>query len=118
MIHMSRTLPGGSPRAAGARLQWARGGQGFEGLKQIYDFLEDAPNYPEDFYPTPDGTRKLKVKNQFLLAELRSVEAGEWRKVYQDGYSRGELVSVHYFESRSGRVFDVKVKSGWSNSVG
>ncbi len=84
-------------------------------LRQIYDFLEDAPNYPNDFYPIQDGTQRLKVKNQFLLAELRSVESGEWQKVYQDGYSAGEPVSIHYFESRSGKVFDVKVKSGWSN---
>ncbi|MCY7274549.1 MAG: hypothetical protein LH702_12645 [Phormidesmis sp. CAN_BIN44] len=84
-------------------------------MKQIYDSLEDSPNYPDDFYPVQDGTRRLKVKNQFLLAELRNVEPGEWRKVYQDGYSVGEPVSIHYFESRSGKVFDVKIKSEWSN---
>jgi hypothetical protein len=38
----------------------------------------------------------------------------KWCKVYQDGYCEGELVSIHYFESPSGRVFDLKVKSGWS----
>ena len=59
--------------------------------------------------------QKLKVKNHFLLAELRAIEGGEWRKVYQDGYSEGCEVSLHYFESPSGQVFDVKVKSGWSN---
>jgi filamentous hemagglutinin len=84
-------------------------------LQYIYDCPEDAPNYPEDFYPIPDGTQWLKVKNQFLLAELREIEQGEWQKVYQDGYSQGNQISVHYFESPSGRVFDLKIKSGWSN---
>ena len=84
-------------------------------LNYVYDFLEDSPDYPDDFYPTLDGTQGFKVKNQFLWAELQAIESGEWRKVYQDGYSGDELISVHYFESPSGRVFDVKVKSGWSN---
>jgi filamentous hemagglutinin len=89
--------------------------EGITGLKQIYNSLEDAPNYPDDFYPVPDGICKLKIKNQFLLAELTSIEPGRWQKVYQDGYSSGQLISLHYFESPSGKVFDVKVKVGWSN---
>jgi hypothetical protein len=84
-------------------------------LKFTYDFPENAPNYPDDFYAVPDGIQWLKVKNQFLLAELREVERGERQKVYQDGYSQGKPVSIHYFESPSGRVFDLKIKSGWSN---
>ncbi len=84
-------------------------------LKYTYDFPEDAPNYPDDFDAIPDGTQWLKVKNQFLLVELREIEWGEWRKVYQDGYSQGKPISIHYFESPSGRVFDLKIKSGWSN---
>lgn len=54
------------------------------------------------------------MKNKFLLEELRAIEPGEWLKVYQDGYVEDEAVSIHYFVSRSGKVFDVKVKSGWS----
>ena len=27
----------------------------------------------------------------------------------------GNKVSIHYFRSQSGRVFDVKVKQGWSS---
>jgi filamentous hemagglutinin len=27
----------------------------------------------------------------------------------------GEEISIHYFQSESGKVFNVKVKSGWSN---
>jgi filamentous hemagglutinin len=85
-------------------------------LLHIYDFPEDAPNYPLDFYEVQGGTQKLKVRNSFLRAELRAIEAGEWCKVYQDGRSGGEPVSIHYFESPSSRVFDLKVKSGWSNA--
>jgi hypothetical protein len=84
-------------------------------LKYIYDFPEDSPNYPSDFYPLQDGLQKFKVKNQFLLDELRTIESGEWRKVYQDGYRGREQVSIHYFESPTGQVFDLKIKSGWSN---
>ncbi|MGA8942864.1 MAG: hypothetical protein WB502_09150, partial [Thermoactinomyces sp.] len=41
---------------------------------------------------------------------------GSLYKVYKDGYdAEGKKISVHYFESSSGKVFDVKVKSGWSN---
>ncbi len=83
-------------------------------LRYIYDFPEDAPNFPDNFYPV-GAIERLKVKNQFLLAELRLIEAGEWRKVYQDGYTGREAVSIHYFESPSGQVFDLKVKLGWSN---
>ncbi len=84
-------------------------------LNYIYDFLEDSPNYQENFYSAPNGTQCFKIKNQFLWAELQAIELGEWRKVYQDGYSGGERISIHFFESPSGQVFDVKVKSGWSN---
>jgi hypothetical protein len=83
-------------------------------LKCVYDFPEDAPGYPDGFYPLEEGIVYLGIKNQFLIEELRSIEFGEWCKVYQDGYCEGELVSIHYFESPSGRVFDLKVKSGWS----
>ena len=47
---------------------------------------------------------------------LRSYESGKWQKVYKDGYdSFGNEISIHYFESPSGKVFDVKVKFKWSN---
>ena len=36
--------------------------------------------------------------------------------VYKDGFdASGRKVSIHYFESQSGRVFNVKVKPYWSN---
>jgi len=50
------------------------------------------------------------------LAKLREIEPGDWKKVYKDGYdAAGRKVSIHYFESRSGKVFAVDVKAGWSN---
>ena len=85
-------------------------------LKKVYNSLREAPEYPDDFRSIQNGTRKLNVKNRELLEKLREVESGEWKKVYKDGYSNGERVSIHYFQSRSGKVFNVKVKNGWSNS--
>ena len=56
------------------------------------------------------------VKNKDLLSELRKVEPGKWSKVYRNGYDvSGQKVSIHYFRSQSGRVFNVKVKGGWSS---
>lgn len=55
----------------------------------------------------------LKIQ---LLEQLRKVESGVWNKIYKDGFNaKGEKVSIHYFQSKSGKVFNVKVKSGWSN---
>ncbi|PYG90295.1 hypothetical protein LY28_00176 [Ruminiclostridium sufflavum DSM 19573] len=45
------------------------------------------------------------------------VESGIWEKIYKDGYdANGKKISIHYFQSESGKVFDVKTKSGWSNN--
>jgi hypothetical protein len=89
--------------------------EGISSLKQVYNSLKDAPEYPQDFRPVQNGTRKLSIKNKPLLEELRKLESGDWNKVYRDGYSGGQKVSIHYFQSRSGKVFNVKVKLGWSN---
>lgn len=63
-----------------------------------------------------NGTTGNKVNNQQLLEKLREIEAGTWKKVYKDGYDAyGNEISIHYFQSQSGKVFNVKVKSGWSN---
>lgn len=73
-------------------------------------------NAPRIAIPESSGAiRKLNIKNKFLLEELRKIEPGEWKKVYKDGYSAGNEISIHYFESRAGKVFDLKVKLGWSN---
>ena len=85
-------------------------------LQQIFTSIKQAPNHPKGFRAARNGTRKLPVANKQLLEKLRQVEAGEWRKVYRDGLdSDGRRVSLHYFQSASGKVFDLKVKSGWSN---
>jgi hypothetical protein len=60
----------------------------------------------------PDGwrlltTRKVKIKNRLLLAELRKVKPGKWQKIYSVGADGTE---IHYFQHQSGIVFNVKVK--------
>ena len=85
-------------------------------LKKVYNSIKETPNYPKDFKSRNNGTTKNAVKNKGLLDKLRRIESGEWKKIYKDGYdSLGNKISIHYFQSKSGKVFDVKVKSGWSN---
>lgn len=86
------------------------------GVRNTYNSIKNAPLYPKGFRAIQNGTVKNTVNNKDVLNELRSVESGKWSKVYKDGYdASGNRVSVHYFQSQSGKVFDVKVKSGWSN---
>ena len=78
--------------------------------------IKESPNYPKGFKAVSNGTTRNKVNNLDLLHELRKVESGSWKKVYKDGYDDlGNEISIHYFQSESGKVFDVKVKKGWSN---
>ena len=84
--------------------------------KEVYDSIKQSPHYPKGFKPRKNGTTKNSIKNGKLLDKLRQIESGIWRKIYKDGYdAHGNKISVHYFQSKSGKVFDVKVKSGWSN---
>ncbi|WCI96341.1 hypothetical protein PMJ89_00145 [Pseudomonas aeruginosa] len=84
--------------------------------KEHIFFNKRAPKYPQGFKDIKNGTQKYKINNQDVLESLRGVEPGKWVKVYRDGFdSAGNKISVHYFQSQSGKVFDVKVKSGWSN---
>lgn len=56
------------------------------------------------------------VSNSELLSDLRQVEAGKRTKIYKDGYDAvGNKVSIHYFQSESGKVFNVKTKPDWTN---
>ena len=72
--------------------------------------------YPKEFEAVKNGTTKNTIKNKELLDKLREIESGKWTKVYKDGYdSSGNKISIHYFQSESGKVFNVKVKPGWSN---
>ncbi|MCX8670870.1 hypothetical protein J3U22_06305 [Gilliamella sp. B2865] len=84
-------------------------------IKHTYNSIKDSPNYPKGFRGVQNGTTKHNVNNGQALENLRKIEQGQWKKVYQNGYdSSGNRVSIHYFQSQSGRVFNVKVKPGWS----
>jgi hypothetical protein len=87
-----------------------------KGKKNIFNSIKNAPKYPEGFIAAQNGTKKIPMDNKKLLDELRQIESGDWKKVYKDGYDKyGNKISIHYFESPSGKVFDVDVKQGWSN---
>jgi hypothetical protein len=84
--------------------------------KEIYTSIKKAPNYPEGFTPRQNGLKKVNINDPENAEFLRQAESGQWKKVYKDGYdANGRKISIHYFESLSGKVFNVKVKSGWSN---
>ncbi|WP_216617736.1 SitA5 family polymorphic toxin [Corallococcus carmarthensis] len=85
------------------------------GVASVYDSVKNAPGYPSAFKAAQNGTTRHTVSNKALLEKLREVEPGTWSKVYKDGWVGSEKVSLHYFESASGKVFDFKVKPGWSN---
>ena len=82
--------------------------------KHIYSSIRNAPGYKSGFVRARNGLRKVNVNDKQLLAELREVGSG-WKKVYEDGYLYGEKVSYHYFQDKSGQIFDFKIKWGWSN---
>lgn len=83
------------------------------GMK-AYKSIKYAPKYPAGFKPVQNGTKHSTVNNKPLLKDLRKIESGRWVKVYKNGYVKGKKVSVHYFQSKSGYVFDVKTKNRWS----
>uniref|UniRef100_UPI000468C57D DUF637 domain-containing protein n=1 Tax=Pseudomonas sp. PH1b TaxID=1397282 RepID=UPI000468C57D len=100
----------------GGRGSVGAGGKG-TGIQHVYDSIRKAPQFPEGFREKVGGTTKNVVNDKFLLAELREVEPGKWSKIYKDGFdSKGSKVSVHYFQSESGKVFNVKAKKEWSNN--
>jgi len=85
-------------------------------IKNVYNSIKQAPKYPSGFKGIQNGTKKVNAKNQDVLGKLREVESGQWKKIYKDGYdTNGKKISIHYFQSQSGKVFDVKIKPGWSN---
>lgn len=90
--------------------------QFFSKLKEIYNSIMESPNYPVGFKSVQNGCTRNRIKDSDLLDELRKIEPGEWKKIYKDGYDeRGGKISIHYFQSRSGKVFNVKTKNAWSN---
>lgn len=90
---------------------------GDQNVQVIYKSIKDAPNYPQGFRDIQNGTVKTSIKRSSALEMLRKYERGDWSKVYKDGFdSSGNKVSLHYFLSQSGKVFDFHVVQGkWSN---
>lgn len=85
-----------------------------KGIKNVYNSVKDAGG--EGFVAIQNGMKKYSVKNNDVLQELRKIEGGTWNKVYRDGFDEaGNKVSQHYFQSKSGKIFDFATKSGWSN---
>ena len=87
------------------------------GIRQTFNSIRDAPTYPSGFREIQNGIRKVNINNQEVLNKLRNVRSGAWKKVYRDGLdAQGNRISIHYFQhAKSGAVFNVKVKNGWSN---
>lgn len=82
----------------------------------LYNSIKESPNYPKGFVHRQNGKTQHNINNQTLREMLRQMEPSKWKKVYQDGFDRsGNPISIHYFQSQSGKVFNVKVKLGWSN---
>jgi len=87
-------------------------------MQVVFNSLKESPNYPREFRMAKNGTKKNTATNKIRVAELRSIESGTWKKVYKDGYdAKGNHVSIHYYESKTGKVYDVKVKHRWSNEA-
>ena len=84
-------------------------------IVHVYNSIKNAPQYPQGFQGVQNGTTYQKMNNLELLEQLRKIESGQWVKVFKDGYWNGQRVSIHYFMSESGKVFDVKVVFKWSN---
>ena len=83
-------------------------------LKNVYNRKTDSPNWPQGFTQVDESIR-VKVKNEALLNQLRDIEPGKWMKIYENGYlSDGSMASIHYFRSPRGKIFNLKVKFGWS----
>lgn len=83
-------------------------------VRNVYSSLKKSPNFPRGFRSAPNGIQKVEINHRELVRELRKIEPRKWYKVYRDGYVGSNQVSIHYFESATRRVFDVKTKDGWS----
>lgn len=81
---------------------------GDQNIRVAYRSIKDAPNYPQGFRDIQNGTVKKSVNDRGVLEMLRKHESGSWSKVYKDGFDgSGNKVSLHYFLSQSGKVFDL-----------
>jgi hypothetical protein len=82
--------------------------------RNVYSSLNKSPDFPKGFRSAPNGTQKVAINHRELVRELRKIEPRQWYKVYRNGYIGTNKVSVHYFESATRKVFNIKVKDGWS----
>ena len=83
--------------------------------QNIFKSVKSAPNYPAGFKQAQNGLKKVNMNNGKLLDQLRGIEQGLWKKVYQNGWDAyGNKISIHYFQSKSGQVFDLKIVYYWS----
>ncbi len=84
-------------------------------INSIYKSFKGAPLYPKGFSSVKNGLKKVNIKDKNVLEMLRKFESGNWKKVYQNGYDAfGNKTSIHYFQSQSGKVFNVKTLNQWS----
>jgi len=82
---------------------------------KFYDSIRYHPDYPINFSKRKNGTKRVSIKNNSILAELNKM-GRDWKKVYQDGYIGHRQVSLHYFQDKSGVIYDFKIKwDHWSN---
>ncbi|OPH35826.1 hypothetical protein B5J92_04430 [Moraxella atlantae] len=104
--------------AAAAKINDIIKNSDFNAIKHVYNGIKNAPEYPKGFIDRQNGTRKVKPNDPDVLAALREATGEKnWMKVYKDGYCNGQKCSIHYFQSDSGKVFNVKVKQNtWSNN--
>ncbi len=72
---------------------------------KTYKSIWDSGQVPVDWQSA--HIEKVTIKNRLLLAELRKIKAGKWKKVYNIGIDGPE---IHYFEHETGEVFNVKIK--------
>jgi hypothetical protein len=72
---------------------------------EIFKSIWDSGQVPQGWQSAQ--VLKVNVKNRLLLAELRKIKTGKWKKVYHIGVDGTE---IHYFEHETGGVFNVKIK--------
>lgn len=55
-----------------------KGGANSSEIKNVYDSIKDAPNYPDDFVAIQNGTKKVNIKNEDVLEnyEMSNQENG------------------------------------------
>lgn len=82
-------------------------------IKQTYRTIREAPGYNPNFVQAQNGYRKVNINNYQLLNQLNQIGSG-WKKVYQNGWINGEMVSLHYFQDKTGKIFNFKIVKGWS----